>query len=141
MSRMKIYDMQVNHLSNPLGFRMERTVFSWKVTGSEGKKQTAASIQIATDSNMKNLLADTGFQASADNHEIRAYFENCCVKQSAWLHLGIRKALFKQFGKTFSHVDSIVGKDLGSAALGWLLRTNFPVHRLGVAATALRVAG
>ena len=67
MSRMKIYDMQVNHLSNPLGFRMERTVFSWKVTGSDGKKQTAASIQIAADANMKNLLADTGFQSEADS--------------------------------------------------------------------------
>ena len=64
---MKIYDMQVNHLSNPLGFRMERTVFSWKVTGSDGKKQTAASIQIAADANMKNLLADTGFQSEADS--------------------------------------------------------------------------
>ena len=67
MNRMKIYDMQVNHLTNPLGFRMERTVFSWKLLGSRGKKQTAASIQIATDSNMKNLLADTGFQAGADS--------------------------------------------------------------------------
>ena len=67
MSRMKIYNMQVNHLSNPLGFRMERTVFSWKVTGSDGKKQTAASIQIAADANMKNLLADTGFQSEADS--------------------------------------------------------------------------
>ena len=67
MSRMKIYNMQVNHLSNPLGCRMERTVFSWKVTGSDGKKQTAASIQIAADANMKNLLADTGFQSEADS--------------------------------------------------------------------------
>ena len=27
---MKIYHAQVNHLENPMGFRMERTVFSWK---------------------------------------------------------------------------------------------------------------
>ena len=27
---MKIYHAQVNHLENPMGFRMERTVFSWR---------------------------------------------------------------------------------------------------------------
>lgn len=35
---MKIYHAQVNHLENPMGFRMERTVFSWKVKDAEGKK-------------------------------------------------------------------------------------------------------
>ena len=37
---MKIYHTQVNHLENPIGFRMERTVFSWKVKESKGKKQS-----------------------------------------------------------------------------------------------------
>lgn len=32
---MKIYHAQVNHLENPMGFRMERTVFSWKVKDAE----------------------------------------------------------------------------------------------------------
>ena len=40
---MKIYHAQVNHLENPMGFRMERTVFSWKVKDAEGKKQSYAS--------------------------------------------------------------------------------------------------
>ena len=46
---MQIYDMKVNHLTNPLGFRMTRTVFSWKVKNAEGKKQEAARLQIAAD--------------------------------------------------------------------------------------------
>jgi hypothetical protein len=36
---MKIYHAQVNHLENPMGFRMERTVFSWKVKDAEGKTE------------------------------------------------------------------------------------------------------
>ena len=39
---MQIYDMKVNHLTNPLGFRMPRTVFSWKVKEAEGRRQEAA---------------------------------------------------------------------------------------------------
>lgn len=34
---MKIYHAQVNHLENPVGFRMERTVFSWKIKEAKGK--------------------------------------------------------------------------------------------------------
>ena len=46
---MQIYDMKVNHLSNPLGFRMPRTVFSWKVKEAKGRKQEAARLLIAAD--------------------------------------------------------------------------------------------
>lgn len=46
---MKIYDMKVNHLTNPLGFLMTRTVFSWKVAEAIGKNQTEARIQVAAD--------------------------------------------------------------------------------------------
>ncbi len=44
---MQIYDMKVNHLTNPLGFRMPRTVFSWKVKEAEGRRQAAARLQVA----------------------------------------------------------------------------------------------
>ena len=44
---MQIYDLQVNHLTNPLGFKMERCVFSWKVKDAQGKKQDAARIGVA----------------------------------------------------------------------------------------------
>jgi hypothetical protein len=47
---MKIYHAQVNHLENPMGFRMERTVFSWKVKDAEGKKQSYAKL-----ANLQNL--------------------------------------------------------------------------------------
>lgn len=64
---MKIYDCKVNHLTNPLGFRMIRTVFSWKVKDAQGKKQTEARIQAARDYEMKEIIADTGWDVDADS--------------------------------------------------------------------------
>lgn len=64
---MKIYDCKVNHLTNPLGFRMTRTVFSWKVKDAQGKKQTEARIQVARDYEMKEIIADTGWDVDADS--------------------------------------------------------------------------
>ncbi|MCD8074826.1 MAG: glycoside hydrolase family 78 protein [Lachnospiraceae bacterium] len=72
---MKIYSMKINHLTNPLGFRMIRTVFSWKVADAEGKKQTAARIQVAADEWMREILFDFGFDAAADSLCYRANFE------------------------------------------------------------------
>lgn len=63
---MKIYDMKVNHLKNPLGFRMERTVFSWKVTGAAGKRQKEARVLVAADERMEEILFDSGVDAEAD---------------------------------------------------------------------------
>ena len=68
---MEIYDAKVNHLKNPLGFRMPKTVFSWKVKNAGGKKQSAARIKIAASKNDlqndKNLITDTGFKADLNS--------------------------------------------------------------------------
>lgn len=64
---MKIYDMKVNHLKNPLGFRMERTVFSWKVSEAAGKRQKEARILVAADAQMEEIVYDSGFDAKADS--------------------------------------------------------------------------
>lgn len=56
---MQIYDMKVNHLTNPLGFRMTRTVFAWKVKNAEGGRQEAARLQ--------EIMFDSGFDACADS--------------------------------------------------------------------------
>lgn len=60
---MEIYCLQVNHLENPLGYEMNRTVFSWKVRGAKGKKQTEARIRVSTSENLENgtNIVDTGF--------------------------------------------------------------------------------
>ncbi len=63
---MKIYDTKINHLTNPLGFSLKRTVFSWKVREAAGKKQSSARILIASDAQMSRILTDTGFSPEAD---------------------------------------------------------------------------
>ena len=57
---MRLYDLKVNHLRNPLGFRMERTVFSWKVAESLGKTQESARLLVALDEKLENVVFDSG---------------------------------------------------------------------------------
>lgn len=63
---MRLYDLKVNHLHNPLGFRMERTVFAWKTAEAAGKKQESARILVAADECMSKILFDSGFDREAD---------------------------------------------------------------------------
>lgn len=64
---MQIYDTKVNHLTNPLGFRMKRVVFSWKVKNAKGKSQDCARILVAADKNMQDILFDSGYDPEADS--------------------------------------------------------------------------
>ncbi len=57
---MKIYNTQINHMTNPIGFAFDRLVFSWKVEGALGKQQKSARIVIASDEAMTEVLKDTG---------------------------------------------------------------------------------
>lgn len=64
---MRITECKVNHIENPVGFRMPRTVFSWKVVEAEGKRQDCARILVALDPQMTEVLHDTGFTGEADS--------------------------------------------------------------------------
>lgn len=57
---MIITNCKVNHLVNPLGYAMKRTVFSWVVENAEGKKQAAARIVVRQGN---AITADTGWAA------------------------------------------------------------------------------
>lgn len=59
---MIISHLRTNHLENPLGFYMERPVFSWVVSESTGKKQAAAQIRVGLDPNLDSLIFDSGRQ-------------------------------------------------------------------------------
>lgn len=72
---MIIYGCKINHLTNPLGFRMTRTVFSWKVKEALGKRQIEARIQVARDHGMKAIIADTGWDTGADSLGYRVEVE------------------------------------------------------------------
>lgn len=61
MVKMKITDCKVNQLTDPLGFDLEHPSFSWKVTGAQGRFQTAARLLICADSAMTLPVYDSGF--------------------------------------------------------------------------------
>lgn len=57
---MKITHCLVNHLNDPLGYAMDRPVFSWQVEDAAGKAQAAARIVVK---NGRDTAADTGWAA------------------------------------------------------------------------------
>ena len=64
---MKLTDLKTNHMVNPIGFQMDRPVFSWQVSGAQGKKQRAARVRVAADEGMTQILADTGWDQTLDS--------------------------------------------------------------------------
>ncbi len=64
---MKIYHAQVNHLEKSGGFRMERTVFSWKNKRSERKAAELCKIRVSSDEAMEHLLFDSGEDTKASS--------------------------------------------------------------------------
>lgn len=66
----KIYAAKINHMTNPMGFLMERTVFSWKVKDCRGKEQKWARIVVAEDASFEKTVCDTG-EADLDSRAAR----------------------------------------------------------------------
>lgn len=64
---MRVTDCRINHLKNPMGYRMNRTVFSWKVIEAKGKKQKSARIRAALDGEMEQIIYDSGWSESLDS--------------------------------------------------------------------------
>lgn len=55
---MRITNCKVNHLTDPLGYWMEKPVFSWQVEEASGKEQTKARLIVCRGG---ETVADTGF--------------------------------------------------------------------------------
>lgn len=64
---MKIIDCRTNHLENPIGYQMDKPVFSWKVEEAKGKIQASARILVSVQENMENPLFDTGWNNELDS--------------------------------------------------------------------------
>ncbi len=80
---MRIYDAKVNHLENPLGFRLIRTVFSWKVAESGGKSQAWARIRVAENEAFSRVVYDSGCDREANG-----------IAYPVELALGLRRRYF-----------------------------------------------
>ncbi len=64
---MRIVECKTNHLVRPIGYQMEKPVFSYMIIESTGKKQTKARIRVSGDSQMKDILYDSGFSEDIDH--------------------------------------------------------------------------
>lgn len=56
---MRIVQMKTNHIKNPLGFDIKKPVLSWVVMDTAAKVQQAAQVQIAVDTEFKNIVFDS----------------------------------------------------------------------------------
>ena len=59
---MKLTQLKVNHLKNPLGFSVKNPSFSFQVAESSGSTLKAARIRIAEKEDMSELLYDSGMR-------------------------------------------------------------------------------
>ena len=103
---MKIIRMKTNHLTNPLGFKMEHPTFTWN-TESSGSVQNWARIQVAADSEFEHVLFDsgedsaiqcTGYTAEIGLKPSTRYFwrvqvmadnGDSCVSEPAWFETAL----------------------------------------------------
>lgn len=65
---MKISACSINHLSSPMGFAMERTTFSWKVTDAKGNQQESTKIMVSEDASFERSILDTGWLDQKEQH-------------------------------------------------------------------------
>ena len=69
---MRLKDLRVNHVTEPLGLAIERPVFSWVAEDTESKKQAAAQITVTAggetlyDSGRREDISSLGFEAPLD---------------------------------------------------------------------------
>lgn len=57
---MKISNLKINHLTNPLGFDLADPVISYVVTQAEGTRQAFAQVQVSLKADFSDILYDSG---------------------------------------------------------------------------------
>ncbi len=64
---MKITNLKINHISNPLGYWYRTLSASWKVEEAKGQKQKYARILVALDESFETLVWDSGKKTDLDS--------------------------------------------------------------------------
>lgn len=80
---MKITHCKLNHLVNPLGCTLPQLSFSWQVEDAHGTNQTAAQLIIAADTQLTEILYDSGF-ADLDSLGTKAHLETAPHTRYYW---------------------------------------------------------
>jgi alpha-L-rhamnosidase len=53
---MRIYDLRLNGITNPLGYRLDTLSCSWKTTDTKSSRQIAACIEVASDCEFRHVI-------------------------------------------------------------------------------------
>lgn len=53
---MKITNVKINGIENPIGFKYDYLLCSWNVEEAKGKKQTNAVIEVSTSADFSNII-------------------------------------------------------------------------------------
>lgn len=53
---MKIYDVKVNNIRNPVGYRFDSLIISWKIKEAKGIKQENALIEVSLEKNFNRII-------------------------------------------------------------------------------------
>ena len=64
---MKIIQLETNHMVNPVGYRMDSVVLSYKTAESKGKKSIEQKIEIAEDAEFEKTVLNTGWKEDIDS--------------------------------------------------------------------------
>jgi len=64
---MKVSNLKINHLVNPLGFDLGKPRFSFITSETSGKSQKAAQIRVALDDKMQSIIFDSGERDDIDS--------------------------------------------------------------------------
>lgn len=64
---MKVINLKTNHITNPLGFMIQKPKFSFVTCDTTASKQTAAQIQVSLDKYFKDIVFDTGKSGEIDS--------------------------------------------------------------------------
>ena len=64
---MKITNLKINHISNPLGYWYRTLSASWKVEEAKGQKQKYTRILVALDESFETLVWDSGKKTDLDS--------------------------------------------------------------------------
>ena len=69
---MIIRSLRVNHIENPLGYKMDKPFLSWTAESETGKKQIAARVEISLSETFDSLEFDSGLHADISPLGLRA---------------------------------------------------------------------
>lgn len=72
---MKIIECRTNHLISPIGYHMDKPVFSWQTAEAVGTRQTEARIMVFGDEKREKVVFDSGFIPEARSLGYEADFK------------------------------------------------------------------